>query len=149
LIEVGREEEAKEAVFYLHGKSDEDRAAAEKEFGEMYSTIKAESAMRSRKISDLWASKAMIHRTLVACGVQVFCQFTGINGISDRIYRTCLLTLRLVINYFGPQMYASLGITGSRALLVQGYAQLSTYRNRTAESYSSIYGAVGPIANFL
>jgi len=47
----------------------------------MYTTIKAEAAVRSRKISDLWASKAMLHRTLVAVGVQVFCQFTGINGM--------------------------------------------------------------------
>lgn len=113
LLEVGRDEEAREVVYYLHG--DEDRVAAEKEYHEMYTTIKAESAVRSRRISDLWASRAMIHRTLVAIGVQVFCQFTGIN----------------VINYFGPQMYGSLGITGSKALLVQG-----------------IYGAVGPVANF-
>ncbi|KAL9714372.1 hypothetical protein Ac2012v2_002684 [Leucoagaricus gongylophorus] len=116
LIEVGRDEEAKEVVYYLHGKSDDNRVEAEEEFRQMYTTIKAEAAVRSNKISDLWASKAMLHRTLVAIGVQVFCQFTGIN----------------VINYFGPQMYASLGITGSKALLVQG-----------------IYGAVGPIANFI
>ncbi|KAJ3573126.1 hypothetical protein NP233_g2626 [Leucocoprinus birnbaumii] len=115
LLEVGRDEEAKEVVYYLHGSGDENRAAAELEYSQMYTTIKAEAAVRSNRISDLWASKAMIHRTLVAIGVQVFCQFTGIN----------------VINYFGPQMYASLGITGSKALLVQG-----------------IYGAVGPIANF-
>jgi len=47
----------------------------------MYTTIKVEAAVRSNKISDLWASKAMLHRTLVAIGVQVFCQFTGINGM--------------------------------------------------------------------
>ena len=47
----------------------------------MYTTIKAEAGVRSNKISDLWASKAMLHRTLVAIGVQVFCQFTGINGM--------------------------------------------------------------------
>lgn len=77
---MGRDEEAKEVVYYLHGNSDEARAAAEKEFAEMYTAIKAEVAVRSSKLSDLWASKAMIHRTLVACGVQIFCQFTGING---------------------------------------------------------------------
>ncbi|KAF9442102.1 general substrate transporter [Macrolepiota fuliginosa MF-IS2] len=114
LLEVGKDDEAKEVVYWLHGKSDENRAAAEKEYNEMYTTIKAEVAVRSRSLKDLWASRAMIHRTLVACGVQVFCQFTGIN----------------VINYFGPQMYKSLGVTDSKALLVQG-----------------IYGAVGPIAN--
>ncbi|EKM78126.1 hypothetical protein AGABI1DRAFT_114945 [Agaricus bisporus var. burnettii JB137-S8] len=115
LLEVGRDDEAKKVVHYLHDKSDEGQEAAEKEYQEMYVAIKSEVAVRSSKISDLWASKPMIHRTLVACGIQIFGQFTGIN----------------VINYFGPQMYASLGITGSKALLVQG-----------------IYGAVGPITNF-
>lgn len=80
---MGRDDEAKEVVYRLHGSSDENRAEAEKEYSEMYATIKAEAAVRSRNIRDLWASKAMIHRTLVACGVQVFCQFTGINGESD------------------------------------------------------------------
>ncbi len=42
------------------------------------------------------------------------------------------LAFRAVINYFGPRMYESLGITGNDKLLIQG-----------------IYGAVGPIANFL
>lgn len=89
----------------------------------MYTTIKAEAAVRSRKISDLWASKAMLHRTLVAVGVQVFCQFTGINGMYwFHFFQSRWLTRGPVINYFGPQMYASLGITGSKALLVQGFA---------------------------
>jgi hypothetical protein len=47
----------------------------------MYVAIKAEVAVKSNKLSDLWASKAMIHRTLVACGIQIFGQFTGINGM--------------------------------------------------------------------
>ncbi|KAJ8521114.1 hypothetical protein ONZ45_g2150 [Pleurotus djamor] len=115
LLEVGRDEEAKKVVYRLHGSSALQKQEAEAEFKEMSETIKAEVFVRSRKISDLWATPAMLRRTLVAVGVQVFGQFSGIN----------------VINYFGPQMYAGLGITGGRALLVQG-----------------IYGAVGPIANF-
>ncbi|TFK40034.1 sugar transporter [Crucibulum laeve] len=111
LLEVGRDEEAKEVVYKLHG---DDTVGAEQEFAHMYDTIKAEVSIKSRRLSDLWATRAMLHRTLVAVGVQVFCQFTGIN----------------VINYFGPQMYESLGVTGGKALLVQG-----------------IYGAVGPVAN--
>lgn len=37
-----------------------------------------------------------------------------------------------VINYYGPQMYESLGISAGDTLLVQG-----------------IYGAVGPITNIM
>ncbi|KAF8807060.1 hypothetical protein BYT27DRAFT_7242680 [Phlegmacium glaucopus] len=111
LLEVGRDEEAREVVYKLHGN---DRLSADREFKHMYDTIKAELSVRSRRLSDLWATRAMLRRTLVAIGVQAFTQFTGIN----------------VINYYGPQVYTSLGVTGERALLVQG-----------------IYGAVGPIAN--
>ncbi|KAF5382196.1 hypothetical protein D9615_004252 [Tricholomella constricta] len=112
LLEVGRDDEAREVVYKLHGKNN--RETAEVEYREMYDSIKADAKTRSRKLSDLWATRPMAKRTFVACGVQVFCQFTGIN----------------VINYFGPQMYESLGIEGSKALLIQG-----------------IYGAIGPIAN--
>ena len=55
----------------------------------MQTTIKAELVVRSRSITDLWATRGMLRRTLVAVGVQVFGQFSGIN----------------VINYFGPSMY--------------------------------------------
>ncbi|PPR00886.1 hypothetical protein CVT24_000371 [Panaeolus cyanescens] len=101
LLEVGRDDEAREVVYKLHGN---DRESAEKEFSEMYSVIKAEISVKSRRLSDLWATRPMAKRTLVAVGVQVFCQFTGIN----------------VINYYGPRMYNSLGIVGQKALLVQG-----------------------------
>ncbi|KAF8240724.1 general substrate transporter [Tricholoma matsutake] len=112
LLEVGRDDEARGVIYKLHGANN--REVAELEYQAMYDTIKAEVSVRSRKLSDLWATRAMMRRTFVSVGVQVFCQFTGIN----------------VINYFGPQMYATLGITGHKALLVQG-----------------IYGAIGPIAN--
>jgi MFS family permease len=78
LLEVGRDAEAKEVVLKLHGKGNNE--FAEKEYAEMYETIKSEMNVRSRKLSDLWATRAMLKRTFVACGVQTFCQFTGING---------------------------------------------------------------------
>ncbi|KAF9524840.1 general substrate transporter [Crepidotus variabilis] len=111
LLEVGRDDEAREVVLKLH---DNNTVTAEKEYAEMYTNIKAEVSVKNRKLSDLWVTRAMSRRTLVAMGVQIFCQFTGIN----------------VLNYYGPAMYKSLGVTGGKALLVQG-----------------IYGAVGPIAN--
>ncbi|KAF9009839.1 general substrate transporter [Hymenopellis radicata] len=105
LLEVGRDEEAHKVVQQLHGaKTPEQMEAADAEFTEMYETIKAEQLVKSKRLSDLWSTPAMMRRTLVACGVQIFGQFTGIN----------------VLNYFGPQMYESLGVTGSKALLVQG-----------------------------
>ncbi|KZT07730.1 general substrate transporter [Laetiporus sulphureus 93-53] len=117
LLEKGRYEEARLVVRKLHGaKTAEQVQVSDQEFLEMQVAIKAEMAIRTRRLSDLWATDAMLKRTLVAVGVQVFGQFSGIN----------------VINYFGPSMYKSLGLTEGQSLLVQG-----------------IYGAVGPITNFI
>ncbi|KAJ4497443.1 sugar transporter [Lentinula lateritia] len=118
LLEVGRDEEARKVVYLLHGaqNSAELEEAAEEEYNEMHDTIKAEILIRSRKISDLWATHAMMKRTLISCAVQIFTQFTGIN----------------IISYFGPLMWQSLGMTGGKALLMQG-----------------IYGVVGPIATLI
>ncbi|KDQ57000.1 hypothetical protein JAAARDRAFT_280302 [Jaapia argillacea MUCL 33604] len=116
LLEVGRDEEARQALYQLHGTSTpENKEAADREYMEMHDSIKVELLTRSSSILDLFATRAMMRRTLVACGVQIFGQFTGIN----------------VINYFGPQMYETLGLSPGKVLLVQG-----------------IYGAVGPITNF-
>ncbi|GAW03574.1 general substrate transporter [Lentinula edodes] len=105
LLEVGRDEEARKVVYLLHGakNSAELEEAAEQEYNEMHDTIKAEILIRSRKISDLWATHAMMKRTLISCAVQIFTQFTGIN----------------IISYFGPLMWQSLGMTGGKALLMQ------------------------------
>lgn len=116
LLEQGRDAEALAVVRLLHGTAPGEEAAADAEFAEMQATIKAEQRVRSRSLSDLWATRGMLRRTLVAVGVQVFGQFSGIN----------------VINYFGPSMYRALGLSAGQSLLVQG-----------------IYGAVGPITNFL
>lgn len=136
MIEQGRDDEAHAVVLRLHSKSGSDTSAAEKEYAEMHDAIKAEMHVRSRHISDLWRSPAMIRRTFVAMGVQIFGQFTGING-EFAPYLSCERSMRantpsLVINYFGPEMYQTLGLGKGSVLLVQG-----------------IYGAVGPIANFL
>jgi len=108
LLEQGRDEEARAVVHRFHG--DDGR------FEEMQANIKAELQVRSRRLSDLWKTAAMRKRTFVAVGVQVFGQFSGIN----------------VIAYFGPKMYAGLGLNTDKSLLVQG-----------------IYGTIGPIVNLI
>ncbi len=137
LLEKGRDEEARKVVYQLSGvKTPAAKAIAEAQFQEMSTSIKAEMVGRSRRLSDLWATRAMLKRTGIAVGVQVMGQFTGVNGTSRRL---CLFPcdlfahfVRIVINYFGPSMYKALGLSSGQTLLVQG-----------------IYGAVGPIANIL
>ena len=84
LLEVNRDDEARKIVYELHGDdTPEAKSAAEFEYAEMHDQIKADALVRSRKLSDLWATPAMLRRTLVAVGVQAFTQFTGINGESS------------------------------------------------------------------
>ncbi|KAF9223529.1 general substrate transporter [Gyrodon lividus] len=105
LLEMDRDDAAREVVYKLHGAdTPETKSVADREYEEMHDQIKADALVRSRNISDLWATRAMMRRTMVAVGVQAFTQFTGIN----------------VINYYGPQMYEALGLTPSQSLLVQG-----------------------------
>ena len=89
----------------------------------MHSLLVSDREVLARRLLVLVADEVadllvleLLRRTLVAVGVQVFGQFSGIN----------------VINYFGPSMYRALGLSAGQSLLVQG-----------------IYGAVGPITNFL
>lgn len=134
LLEQGRDDEARAVVLRLHGgATPEARVEADAEFVEMHAVIKAEASSRSRNLSDLWETRAMLRRTLVAVGVQVFGQFSGINGAWPVLTGAeCVLKAIAVINYFGPSMYQALGLSPGQSLLVQG-----------------IYGAVGPITNFL
>ncbi|KZT35508.1 general substrate transporter [Sistotremastrum suecicum HHB10207 ss-3] len=106
LIEQGRDDEARAVVYKLHGANSHSELApaAEEEFLDMQSTIRAEFLTRSRSLSDLYSTAPNRRRLVVACGVQIFGQFTGIN----------------VINYFGPQMYQALGLENNKLLLVQG-----------------------------
>ena len=46
----------------------------------MYDTIKAELSVRSRRLSELWATRAMLRRTFVAVGVQMFTVLAGTSG---------------------------------------------------------------------
>lgn len=81
LLEQGRDDEARQSFYLLHGTSTpEAQASAEREFFDMQESIQAEIVVRSRSLSDLWATRSMTRRTLVAVGVQVFGQFSGING---------------------------------------------------------------------
>lgn len=84
LLEQGRDEEARKVIYLLCGnKTPEAKDAADRQFIEMSEGIKAEMSGRSRRLSDLWATRGMMKRTGVAVGVQVMGQFTGINGTSQ------------------------------------------------------------------
>ncbi|KAG8745574.1 hypothetical protein FRC10_007752 [Ceratobasidium sp. 414] len=103
LIEQGRNEEALTVIQRLHG-NEQNAEFIKLEFAEMIEQIKYEKANMSSKLSDLWATKPMLKRTLTGMAVQICCQFTGIN----------------VSAYFQPSLYAALGYSGNTILLITG-----------------------------
>ncbi|KAF7312738.1 General substrate transporter [Mycena indigotica] len=103
LVDKGRIEEARKVVQQLHGDG-HNREFVDLEFAEMLEQIRYEQAHYSTKFSDLWATKPMLRRTLTGMAVQICTQFTGIN----------------VASYFQPTLYADLGLSGPRVLMITG-----------------------------
>ncbi|KEP54954.1 putative MFS sugar transporter [Rhizoctonia solani 123E] len=107
LVEKGRNEEALKVIQLLHG-NEQNAEFIKLEFAEMVEQIKYEKANMSSKLSDLWATKPMLKRTLTGMAVQICCQFTGIN----------------VSAYFQPTLYQALGYSGNTILLITGINNL-------------------------
>ncbi|CAE6517214.1 unnamed protein product [Rhizoctonia solani] len=107
LVEKGRNEEALKVIQLLHG-NEQNAEFIKLEFAEMVEQIKYEKANMSSKLSDLWATKPMLKRTLTGMAVQICCQLTGIN----------------VSAYFQPTLYQGLGYSGNTILLITGINNL-------------------------
>ncbi|KAJ7817746.1 general substrate transporter [Mycena olivaceomarginata] len=103
LVEKGRNDEAFVIVQRLHGTKDNEEFIA-LEFAEMKEQIRYEQENYSTQFSDLWSTKPMLRRTLTGMAVQICTQFTGIN----------------VSSYFQPTLYAALGLSGSKILMITG-----------------------------
>ena len=132
LIEADRDDDGMKVLRKLHYNGSNDDWI-QLEYNEIRATISAEKAItvpgwRVMFQVPQWR-KRLLHGTLV----QVFTQFTGISKLRIPIlYAGNLLTALDVIGYYQTIMYAALGITGGRNVLVAG-----------------IYNCVGPIANVI
>jgi len=103
LVDQGRNDEALAVVQQLHGDN-KNEEFIELEFAEMLEQIRYEKENFSTKFSDLWSTRPMLRRTLTGMGIQICTQFTGIN----------------VSSYFQPTLYAALGLSGHKVLMITG-----------------------------
>jgi len=103
LVDQGRNDEALAVIQHLHGDK-HNKEFIDLEFAEMLEQIQYEKENISTKFSDLWSTKPMLRRTLTGIAIQVCTQFTGIN----------------VSSYFQPTLYAALGLSGSKVLMITG-----------------------------
>jgi len=103
LVDQGRHDEARVIIQRLHG-DEHNKEFVDLEFAEMLEQIRYEKENYSTKFSDLWSTKPMIRRTLTGMAVQICTQFTGIN----------------VASYYQPTLYAALGLSGPKVLMITG-----------------------------
>jgi sugar porter (SP) family MFS transporter len=139
LIEQGRNDEALKVVKLLHSNNN-NQDFISKEFAEMVDQIKYEKENMTANFSDLWKTAPMRRRILTGIAVQVCCQFTGIN----------------VSAYFQPSLYAALGYSGEKSLMLTGingalgtvvtFTFISLILDRVGRKKPLIFGAFGMVA---
>ncbi|EON70080.1 hypothetical protein W97_09346 [Coniosporium apollinis CBS 100218] len=102
LMEKDRHDDAMRALRKLRSGTNEE--AIELEFREIRDVIMADRALIKISWFSIVKRASWRRRLLLGCGVQAFGPLSGIN----------------VINYFGPQIYKSLGIGNQTALMIIG-----------------------------
>lgn len=101
LIEKERYEEARQVLSKLHGDGN-NQDILELEFQEIRDTIVADRSLDIVPWKAIFTRATWRRRLLLGCGVQAFGQFSGVN----------------VINYYGPRIYESLGISNQTSLMI-------------------------------
>ncbi|KGO69387.1 Major facilitator superfamily domain, general substrate transporter [Penicillium italicum] len=105
LIEKGREEEGRSVLARLHlNKRATNIPLLEHELFQIQESLASEKQCAVRSWRQLVLSSRWRHRILLACGLQVFTQCSGID---------------IVLNY-GPRLLQSLGLTTSTSLMIIG-----------------------------
>lgn len=103
LVEKARYEEAQQVLSKLHGNG-HNQEFLDLEFREIRDTIIAEKSVAVRNWKEMFSRPSWRKRLALGMGVQAFGQLSGIN----------------VINYYGPQIYALLGIDTGTSLKIIG-----------------------------
>ena len=103
LVEHERYEEAQAVLRKLHGNG-QNHEFLDLEFREIRDTIVAEKSVAVRSWKEIFSRPSWRRRLALGMGVQAFGQLSGIN----------------VINYYGPEIYALLGIDTGTSLKIIG-----------------------------
>ncbi|KFZ14885.1 hypothetical protein V501_03002 [Pseudogymnoascus sp. VKM F-4519 (FW-2642)] len=103
LMEKDKPEEALTTLRRLHYNGHNDDFI-DLEFTEMQTSIRAAGVNNKLSWTDIVKNPSWRRRLVLGCSIQAFGQLSGIN----------------VINYYGPRIYESLGISTSGALMITG-----------------------------
>ncbi|KAL1960922.1 hypothetical protein VTO42DRAFT_5906 [Malbranchea cinnamomea] len=129
LMEKDRDAQCKEVIRLLHGTGDNDEFL-ELEFREIKDAITADRIAKRNSWKSMIANPKIRKRLLLGCGVQFFCQTSGLN----------------VISYYGPRIYESLNITTQTSLMIIGISgTLALVYNTIALAFIDKVGRVKPL----
>ncbi|KAL7420411.1 hypothetical protein Q5752_005381 [Cryptotrichosporon argae] len=116
LLSVGRVDQARAALQKLRSRRPEHAAAIEAELMDIKTQLEWEKDNLTSRWVDLVNTSPNLRRLSVAVMVQGMAVFNGI----------------VVINYYAPTIYSSLGFSGQKVLLING-----------------LWGICGPLASFI
>ncbi|KAL1965387.1 hypothetical protein VTN77DRAFT_5824 [Rasamsonia byssochlamydoides] len=121
LIEHCKEETARAVLTRLHlNRAGSNRDLVEHEFQRIRETIAVERRTVVRSWRQLLMHPQSRRRVLLACGIQAFTQCSGTN----------------VIQYYGPRIYATLGLSTSTSLMIIGiWGALAVFWNTVFMSF--------------
>ncbi|KAJ5648371.1 hypothetical protein N7490_004743 [Penicillium lividum] len=104
LIEHGKEAAGRSALNRLHNFNATNSQLVEYEMAQIHESIAYERTAAVHSWRQLLLSRQWRYRILLGCGIQAFTQLSGVN----------------VIQYYGPRLYKSLGLSTHTSLMIIG-----------------------------
>ena len=108
LIDHGKEQQGLQTLARLHAKGNQDDPWVQAEYSQIQQAIAIEHEQAAKGYKDLFTDKSSFRRLFLVCALQASVQMTGVSAIQ----------------YFTPQIYATLNIGTTDALKYQGISNV-------------------------
>lgn len=108
MIDHDRGEDGLKTLAKLHANGDQNDLWVQAEYDQIRQAITAEHQQAARGYRDLFSEKSSVRRLILVCAIQASVQLTGVSAIQ----------------YFSPQIYATLNIGIDDALKYQGVSNV-------------------------
>lgn len=126
LCSKGRYDEALQTLAKLHANGDVNDPYVRMEYDEIMEQIKFEETKAVKSYAELFRSPSTRRRVILAAGMQLMQQWTGINAVFVSIIhsvdalwkyssssRRCMAKTDILVQYYAPFIFQSAGLTGT------------------------------------
>lgn len=108
LIDHGRVDQGLQTLAKLHSNGDVNDAWVRAEFDQIQDALTFEHEHEAKSYSELFTNRSSFRRLFLACSIQASVQMTGVSAIQ----------------YYSPDIFAQIGIPGSKTLQYQGISSV-------------------------